>query len=208
MFASLSNHITILLCTIMLLMLMVPNQSLHAQVTQDSIVFDTIAPVKKGSIFKGKPGRSFLYSMVIPGSGQLYNKSYLRVPFVWAVVGGMGFVLHYNTCRYKCARDAYIAKVDAVPYTAPLKCGSAEYRSTLENAPASTLRSIRDSANGNRQLAIIGFSLVWLANGIDAFVDAHLKTFDIDDDLSFDFSPRIDDDPYAPMRVGMFITLK
>jgi hypothetical protein len=207
-----TQHIKASLCILAILVLFATNQNIHAQVTQDSIVFDTIETVRKGSIFKGKPGKSFLFSMIIPGSGQLYNKSYWRVPVVWAAVGGMGYVLHRNTCQYTCARDAYIAEIDGVAdYVVPEKCatcGPPNYKSTLQNGSASTLRNIRDNANENRQLAIIGFSLVWLANGIDAFVDAHLKTFDVDDDLSFDFSPRIDDDPYAPMRIGVFLTLK
>ena len=41
-----------------------------------------------------------------------------------------------------------------------------------------------------------------------AFVDAHLKDFDIDEDLSIDIGPKIDNDPFAPMRVGIFVTLK
>lgn len=178
-----------------------------AQAETDTLTFDTLEPKVKGSIFKGRPGKSFLFSMVIPGSGQIYNKSYLRVPFVWAAVGGMGYVLHYNSCRYVLARDAYKAAVDGVPHIVPDKCSEA-YQTRLENASVTTLRSIRDAANENRQLSIIGFSLVWLANGIDAFVDAHLKDFNVDDDLSINFSTRFDNDPYVPMRVGMFLTLK
>ena len=67
------------------------------------------------------------------------------------------------------------------------------------------MRLERDNANNARQLAIVGFTLVWLANGVDAFVDAHLKDFDIDEDLSIDFGTRMDDDPFTPVRAGMFV---
>src|SRR5690606_18821836 len=77
---------------------------------------------KKTSIFSGKPGKSMLFSLVIPGSGQIYNKSYLRVPVVYGVIGGAGYYLHTSSVIYRCYSDAYVAAVDGVPYVKPTKC--------------------------------------------------------------------------------------
>ena len=41
----------------------------------------------------------------------------------------------------------------------------------------------------NRDFAVIGFSLIYLINIIDANVDAHLRTFDVSDDLSIHLDP-------------------
>lgn len=179
----------------------------HGQVPEDSLTVN--GPVnreKKGSIFNGRPGKSMLMSLIVPGTGQIYNKSYLRVPFVWAAVGGMGYVLHYNTREYTVRRDAYKAIIDGVPYQAPSWYKDADLLESITN-PAQ-LRTLRDEANANRQLTIIVFSLVWLANGIDAFVDAHLKEFDMDENISVHIRPALDNDAFAPMRVGMFVSLK
>ncbi len=171
------------------------------QVTVDSISADTMVPhKKKGSIFSGRPGKSMLMSLVVPGAGQIYNKSYLRVPFVWGAVGGMGYLVHYNTQKYNCLRDAYKASIDMVPYEFPSHCD--EYVGITNS---SQLRILRDDANEARQLSIVGFTLVWLANGIDAFVNAHLKEFDLDEDLSIRVGTKMDDDPYNPMRMGIFV---
>lgn len=171
------------------------------QVTIDSISADTMVPhKKKGSIFSGRPGKSMLMSLVVPGAGQIYNKSYLRVPFVWGAVGGMGYLVHYNTQKYNCLRDAYKASIDMVPYEFPSHCD--EYVGITNS---SQLRILRDDANEARQLSIVGFTLVWLANGIDAFVNAHLKEFDLDEDLSIRVGTKMDDDPYNPMRMGIFV---
>jgi hypothetical protein len=194
----------------LIVMVMLMSPGVRAQTAVDSIQIDTTLEVKKsGSIFKGKPGKSLLFSLVIPGTGQIYNKSYLRVPFVWGAVGGMGYVLYYTSKRYQIAKEAYIAKVDNLSYPAVDDKWGETFARQINNAvvPAD-IRPLRDSANKYRQQAIVGFSLVWLAQGIDAFVDAHLKTFDVNNDLSIDFSPRLDNDPYAPMRVGLFLTLK
>lgn len=173
------------------------------QVTLDSISADTMVPhKKKGSIFSGRPGKSMLMSLVIPGAGQIYNKSYLRVPFVWGAVGGMGYLVHFNTVNYQCRKTAYEASIDRVAYVPP--CDNCE-DALLGIMDPSRLRLLRDEANEARQLSIVGFTLVWLANGIDAFVNAHLKEFDLDEDLSIRVGTKMDNDPYNPMRMGIFV---
>ena len=194
------------------LILLCPNPLL-SQTESDSLEIRTTEKVKKPSIFSGRPGKSLLFSLVVPGAGQIYNKSYLRVPFVWAAVGGAGYILINTSKQYSCLRDAYVHKIDMTPVVIDEKCFNKDNflpfseisQVYLENASAAAIRKHRDEANVNRQWAIIGFSLVWLANGIDAFVDAHLKDFDIDEDLSIDIGPRIDDDPFAPMRMGIYM---
>ncbi len=175
--------------------------NVNGQEVRDSLVADTlIMKEKKGSIFSGRPGKSMLMSLVIPGAGQIYNKSYLRVPFVWGAVGGMGYLVYYNTQKYNCLKDAYIASIDGTVYTFPAHCS--EFNGITNSA---RLKSLRDEYNKNRQLSIVGLSLVWLANGIDAFVNAHLKDFDIDEDLSIRVGTKFDDDPYNPMRMGIYV---
>jgi Family of unknown function (DUF5683) len=184
-----------------LLFLCLATDDALAQATPDSVTVDTLAKKeKKGSIFSGRPGKSMIMSLIIPGSGQIYNKSYLRVPFVWGAVGGMGYLVHYNTQKYNCLKDAYVASIDKVPYTFPDHCN--EFDGITD---PNRLKILRDEANNARQLSIVGFSLVWLANGIDAFVNAHLKEFDIDEDLSFKVDAKFDD-TNAPMRMGIFVS--
>lgn len=191
------------LLIVCILFICLATQTSVGQVTADTISADTIVPhKKKGSIFSGRPGKSMLMSLVIPGAGQIYNKSYLRVPFVWGAVGGMGYLVNKNTVEYQCRKTAYEAKIDGVSYVPP--CKDCDANLELITDP-SRLRILRDNANENRQLSIVGFTLVWLANGIDAFVNAHLKDFDLDEDLSIRVGTKFDSDPYNPMRMGVFV---
>lgn len=146
-----------------------------------------------------------LFSLIIPGAGQIYNKSYLRVPFVWAAVGGTGAVLRYNTRQYRCLKEAYISRIDN-PTLTPILPDCRFHDEIAKISDPGRLRVERDQANADRQLTIVIFALVWLANGVDAFVDAHLKNFDTDDDLSFEISTQTFDDPYAPIRTGVFVS--
>lgn len=184
-----------------LLMMTVLAVQAQEVIESDSTV---VVKEKKGSIFVGKPGKSMVMSLVIPGSGQIYNKSYLRVPFVWGAVGGMGAWMVYNTGIYNCRSDAYKAAVDGVPYVAPDNCKEGESLELIQDP--NQLRALRDEANKNRQLTIIGFAFVWLAQGIDAYVDAHLKNFNINDDLSFEIGAKATQDAYAPMSVGLYVS--
>jgi hypothetical protein len=184
------------------------NQTGNAQSTIDSTTTDTLSVKgdtvdinkKKGSIFSGKPGKAMIMSLIIPGTGQIYNKSYLRVPFVWGAVGGMGWLVYDNTQKYNCLSDAYVASIDGTIYEFPDYCDQYD---GITNS--SQLKALRDEANNNRQLSIVGLSAVWIMNGIDAFVNAHLKEFEVNEDLSIDFGSRMDNDPNSPLRLGIFV---
>ncbi len=188
--------------------------SAHSQIAPDTLPLPPVKETnpkeekaKKESIFKGRPGKALLFSLVFPGAGQIYNKSYLRVPFVWAAVGGVGYFMVGNSKLYRYRRDAYKAAIDGTPFPEPF-VHSKPFNVTYENlevASPEAIRIYRDNANANKQQAIIGFAAVWLANGIDAFVDAHLKDFDINEDLSIDIGTRFDEDAFAPMRTGIFV---
>lgn len=148
----------------------------------DSILTDTL-PVKEGFFKKNYPDpmKAGLMSLVIPGAGQIYNKSWWKAPLVWGAIGGMTYVAVYNTQVYNNLQEAYQLK---------LKGEEHQYSGTsIDNAQ--TLRSLRDQYDKNRQLSYFGIFIVYFLNGVEAFVDAHLKNFDISDDLSLQVKPQI-----------------
>src|SRR5687768_16349575 len=109
-----------LLFKVMIFLLILLSGEVCAQIEEDTIIRPTQSEkVKKGSIFSGRPGKAFLMSLIVPGAGQIYNKSYLRVPFVWGAVGGVGLVLQYNTRQYHCYIAAYISKIDGTMFVPP-----------------------------------------------------------------------------------------
>jgi Family of unknown function (DUF5683) len=180
-----------------------PEETISSPVQVDTT--DLSAPKeKKGSIFAGKPGKAMMLSLILPGTGQIYNKSYLRVPFVYAAVGGMGYLVYYNTRVYNCRKEAYMASIDGVAPQFPEYCADCDPGLETITNP-STLRILRDDANNARQLSIVGLTLVWILNGVDAFVDAHLKDFDIDENLSLEIGTKFDNDLNSPMRMGVFV---
>ena len=133
------------------------------------------------------PATAAFYSAVLPGLGQAYNKRYWKIPLVYA---GLGAGIYYhleNKKDYKRFRDIYKRRLEG--YT------DDEYYGDSDTPRVSNqrLRDAQRTAQRNKDLSIavaIGFYLI---NIIDANVDAHLKQFNISEDLSL--QPRIGIDP-------------
>ncbi len=57
---------------------------------------------------------------------------------------------------------------------------------------AKTLKTYKDSYRRNRDLCILLTAGVYVLQIVDAHVDAHLKDYDISDDLSMNITPYFD----------------
>lgn len=167
------------------------------QDTVEEIEVDYV-PKIKAKMFSGRPGRAALYSLIIPGAGQAYNKKYWQVPIVWAGVGTAGYFMDFNTKKYNMHRDAYKNRILGEPV-----------HPDLERYSAEEIRNLRDQWNEYRQLSIFVFAATWIANSAHAFVSAHLKDFDISDDLSMQVLPFTQPDPIiGALPVSGSIVLK
>lgn len=155
---------------------------------------------------KPTPGRIALYSALIPGAGQFYNKSYVKMPFIYAGIGSLIYIIDRNRTRYKCFEYAHrLSLLDIEPADNILNCRGLAIN--LENFSEAGLKTRRDNFRKNMELAYIGLSLFYIANIIDAYVDAHLNTFDINEDLSFRIAPYINPDLYQS-SIGLTLTFR
>lgn len=121
---------------------------------------------------------------LIPGVGQIYNRRYWKLPIVYGGLGALGYFMVSNYVDYNCYRTAYLHKVDLDPNTNYI-CP------TLPTASESTLKIYRDNARESAEYFLLGFVLFYGLTIVDAFVDAHLLHFDIDDNLSLNIRPNV-----------------
>lgn len=121
-------------------------------------------------------------STICPGAGQIYNGNYWKVPIVIGAFATMGYIVDFNSRGYNRYKKNYNYLTDNDPNTVD------EYNGKY---PAETLKNIRDSYRRNRDLSIIITAGVYLLNIVDAHVDAHLKDYDVSDDLTFRVEPTI-----------------
>ncbi|MDO8998212.1 MAG: DUF5683 domain-containing protein [Bacteroidota bacterium] len=141
---------------------------------------DTVAQLKtqKKAIYSSARKASIM-SAILPGLGQAYNKKYWKIPIIYAGLGGFGYMFLTNNKQYNIYRSNVIAYNDNDSTTVP---ALPEYSSDQSQVLKLQYRKYRD-------FSVIGFTIIYLINIIDANVDAHLKTFDVSDDLSLHVDP-------------------
>lgn len=130
-------------------------------------------------------------STICPGAGQIYNKSYWRAPIVLGGIASMVYVVDWNNRGYKRFKTAYSLRADFEQNPGNYPGGESidEFRGRY---PASYLKNLRDAYRRNRDLCLIISAAVYAFQIVDAHVDAHLKDFDITDDLAMRVNPMFD----------------
>lgn len=123
--------------------------------------------------------KAALYSALLPGWGQAYNKKYWKVPIVWGALAGVGYFVFTNQSGYVRNKDYYIT-LSEYPDTTVNGYTQADLNSIYQR-----ISEYRDA----RDLSVLILVAAWGLNIIDANVDGHFYNFDIDEDLSMRFSP-------------------
>ena len=121
-------------------------------------------------------------SIICPGAGQIYNGSYWKMPLV---VGGFAtfiYVIDWNNRGYQRYTRAIRLETDNDPDSHSDEFwNSATGKLTMS---VDQMKSYQKSYRRNRDLAIILTAAFYLLNVMDAHVDAHMKDFDVGDDLA------------------------
>ncbi len=145
----------------------------------------------KGAVHNTR--KATVLSAIFPGAGQIYNKSYWKLPIVWGGMAAFGYIIDYNNRGYQRFKNAYNALTDGDPNTVD------EFGGRYD---ASFLQNTRDSYRRYRDLGIIMISGFYLLNIIDAHVEAYLRRYDISDNLSVRVEPVMMDAPVTTARSG------
>src|SRR6218665_493290 len=165
--------------------------SLHANAQEDSTaivqanVKDTVAQDTTHSFKK-----AMIYSAILPGAGQVYNhiampkgqkKAYWKVPLIYAGLGATGYYAFSNNRMKNQLRTEY------------------EYRQANNGVELNFpeyddegLLSLYSTYRTRRDLCIVGMTVVYLLNIVDAGVEAHFVNFDVSNDLSLSILPKFD----------------
>ncbi len=159
-------------------------------VTSDStVISDTttrVSPSKELLIdslsLPHSPRKATLYSALLPGLGQAYNKKYWKIPVVYGAFAVTGYFIHYNNVRYRKYNNELIARSNN---------DTASLNSSLSNLDDSAIKSASDDYRRFRDLDIMIAALIYVLNIVDAHVDAHLFYFNVDDNLSMRITPQL-----------------
>ena len=137
---------------------------------------------------KFNPKVATFRSAVLPGWGQAYNKKYWKIPIIYGALGTTAGIFIFNLNTYKKLKQAIVYRSDTNT------ANDALVDPKFINLSTESIRSYRNSYRQNIDYSVLFFLVFWGLNIVDATVDAHLKSFDVSDNISFKFKPG-----YNPM---------
>ena len=131
---------------------------------------DNVDTLKNDTVFVMQKSAwgAVLRSAVVPGWGQIYNSSYWKAPIVWGIGAWLVYNWIQNNNYYKIYRDLFFK----YPTNDPLdtKYGNLKYRNFYRD---------------QRDLFTIYMGITYLLQLIDAYVDAHLFDFTVQENYQF-----------------------
>lgn len=161
----------------------VHSDSLSVQNDTVILIGDSLTIVDESSVYKNKrgrehsPPRATILSAVVPGLGQAYNRKYWKIPLIYGAGVGLYLYFDWTNERFNYWNDIYENE---------LAKGAEGNQDTIDNAILN-----RDTASKRRGYAVIFMGILYVANVVDAMVDAHFLKFNVSDDLSMQIEPDI-----------------
>lgn len=171
--------------------------SAQRSVSQVKNIF-TIDSLKKGNI----PRKILLRSLVLPGWGQATNKQYWVIPIVYGAAAGGIYSIWWNNGKYKFYKG-YLSQIIVDKKTEVFIPVNGELRGPFVQ---SQIEPAVKSYHRQRDLSWIGLAVGWTLQAIQANVSAHLKGFDMSDDISLKFEPDIQQSSFGN-AVGVKVRL-
>ncbi|WP_159466696.1 DUF5683 domain-containing protein [Dyadobacter sp. 3J3] len=165
---------------------------------------------KNKSKFIPIPKKAAIFAALFPAGGQIYNRDYWKVPLVLAALAGGTWTAIYWRIRYQDFLTGYrsfynLSDTDDPNY-GNLKDGlNADsqlpvfYRGGILNGERNEARlyninQVQKVKNDYRryfETSVVVTAAIYVLAIIEANVAAHLKTFDISDDISFRIEPKM-----------------
>jgi hypothetical protein len=124
------------------------------------------------------PKKATIYSAVLPGLGQAYNKKYWKIPVAYVGIGAFSYMAYNNQVEFNRYRNAYLIREAG---------GEDEFYNYITSSQG--LINSMDKYRKQRDLCFIGAVVIYAIQIVDANVDANLFDFDISDDLSMRLYP-------------------
>jgi Family of unknown function (DUF5683) len=135
--------------------------------------------------------RATIYSAILPGAGQVYNKKYWKVPIVYAAIGIPAYFYFYNKNYYNDAQYALVVTINQTTDPDSLSKLNPDFVPLVKSGNTTAIINVRNEARKYQDYSVLYFLIFYALNIVDATVDAHLKDFNVNSDLSFKIKPMI-----------------
>ena len=183
------------------------SDSIRRDFKEKGIVVD--GKITKKEVNPLAPSKAAFYSAILPGLGQIYNKRYWKVPIVYGAIGTGIYAYVYNDDLYDRFRSAF--KRRRAGFTDD-EFYDVNGNGIVPGSPDLSDEALQDAQERyqrDRDLALLITIGLYAFNIIDANVDAHLRQFNVDDDLSLDINPYLEYHPItSDPNYGIAFTIK
>lgn len=154
---------------------------------------DSAAMAKLAKRFN--PQKALLYSAVLPGAGQVYNKKYWKVPIVYGGFVFLGYFIDTYNDNYLFYKEELFKELN-------------DPGSSSTGLAETDLRSYTDQYRRERDFFIVLTGLWYMLQIIDAHVDSHLKEFEVNPNLNVRIEPYFKQDMLIGRQSGFSVTLR
>jgi hypothetical protein len=154
---------------------------------------DSAAMAKLAQRFN--PQKALLYSAVLPGAGQVYNKKYWKVPIVYGGFVFLGYFIDGYNDNYLFYKNELFKELN-------------EEGSSSTGLTETDLRSYTDQYRRERDFFIVLTGLWYMLQIIDAHVDSHLKEFEVNPNLNVRIEPSFKQDMLLGRQSGFSVSLR
>lgn len=146
-------------------------------------------------MFSPSPRKAVIYSAILPGLGQIYNRKYWKLPILYGGVAGLTYAISWNNGYYRYYLGGYQDIMDEDPKTnrwhSMVPYGQDRDDPAVQQRMTDILQRQKDRYRYYRDLSIIITIGVYFIAIVDAYVDAQLFDFDMSPDLSMRMTPVI-----------------
>lgn len=147
------------------------------------------------------PSRAAFYSAVVPGLGQAYNKKYWKIPIIYAGMAAGVYFYIQNDNDYDRFRNAFKRRLEGFTDDEFFGDGA---EPVISN---DRLIDAQRTAQRNKDVSLVVTIAFYLVNIVDANVDAHLRQYNVSDDLTI--QPNVGIDPInTQANYGLSLTLR
>lgn len=148
------------------------------------------------------PRLAALYSAVLPGAGQFYNKKYWKIPIIYALGAFAAYQIKSNHQAYMLFRNVNFTLGDADP----TNDAEVEIYKTVISEEGIVRRV--EAYKRDRDYWIILSGVFYALNIVDAVVDAHLREFSLNENLSMRVEPSVKQDLFQNMQAGVMLNFR
>ena len=138
----------------------------------------TVRPKRNWATWRPNAKRAMWLAIVLPGAGQIYNRKYWKLPFVYGGFVGCAYAMRWNNQMFRDYSQAYMDIMDDDPntqsYNQFLHLGAKIDSSNLDRYQR-LFKNRKDKFRRWRDLSFFCLVGVYAISIIDAYVDASLS---------------------------------